>query len=211
MKSQYSIFFVLTICFYSCEKQDDFSKVSKNYQYQADIALAVSNSNFTLKEMGVNLPFGWLENPLALSRLENIKLQDTFTFDLSNIAKDYRYIKDFSFSILTKNEFPVEGKLYLLFANTFRQVFDTLDTPIQLRPTTISGDSTISIAYLEPSLIVSRDQLVEWSRTRYIIILGSLKNDVSDTNQYFQYSKYKILVELGIRVKFDFNLNEVVQ
>ena len=195
------------IFLYSCEEQDDYSKLSKNYQYKGEFALAIGRSYLNLENAGVNLPLGWELVP-SLLKTQVIELQDTFSFDIKSIVAKNEYIESIRFNFQIANEFPTKSDLTFLITDASAVLIDTLFRTKDIAAATYVDNNLIA-STLSTSIFVDSTRIASWKNARFIIISGKINNDSITDQQFQQFPNHKLNIEIGARIKFNFNLQDL--
>ena len=208
------IFLIGITILYSCDKPDDYSKISKDYPYQGSLSLPVGKSELSMQFMGVNLDTSWLRFPDSiLSKLPAIKLNDTIPFDITSLGQ-IEDIKELIFFIQLINDFPMQDTIKLLLADKNKNITQNITPqPISIDSATFSAQDSFpsknpATKNVQP-LIFNRDSLKNWTDAKYIIINATLKNDFTHKKLYKYFRYYYLHVDIAIQVDFDFNLKNL--
>jgi hypothetical protein len=197
------IFISFSIIFTSCEKQDDYSKLTANYRYQASFSLPVGDSSLNIENNGKNLPPDWQIDTI-LANLDTIFLQQEITFNVANSLKDVNYIRSLFLVVAATNEFPAGAHLRLYFADSSDVIVDSISDERNIPPANVDSlGKVLTTGYTIIPIEVFKDHYNKWSNVQNIIVTGFIFRTTKYRHLYKYYKNYKLKIEMGFRVDFD--------
>ncbi len=198
----------LLIIFNSCDKPDNYSKLSLNYQYQAKFSLPIVDSlSITLKQSAINLPYDWEKYPDSLLKtLPLITFSDSLPFDFKSLADSSKYIKSLTFRFLVSSDFPQFAEFSLYLRDSVSAAVDSLKTPLKIPQAKLINDTLLAKKDTLESFEIDKTQFQKWDNVKWIVLQGYMKNAVDSISFYKKYHLYRIIVSAGIRVDFDYPL-----
>ena len=215
LKNKYIYLFtlpiILTFQLTSCEKQDDFSNIYANYQYNGAFSVPIGNTDATLKEFGIELPANWEEKPDSLKSPKTIKISDTLSFDFLSTIKDTSKVRQLALAVIASNDFPAEVKLKISFTNSSLSKVDDIPDSIKIENAIINNNNgtVIKRGTTLQYIVIPRSNFKNWSTIRNLILNGYIKNEKIDTSLYKYYKNYHLKVDLGLQIDFDFNIGKL--
>jgi len=199
----------------ACEKQDDYSRISYNYRYRANFAFAIGSSYMDLSTLGVNLPWGWENNPQLLNIPDSLILEDDLPFEPQSwIEKGGEKIIRLVIRVRGSNEFPDRAQLTFSLADSLKQsVFPDDFLANVAIPEAVFANDTLPAekGNFETEIILSDKQIQNMSNKRYFHIYATISNQTKHVDFYRYYRYLKIEVRVGVQVQFDFNLQTLKQ
>jgi hypothetical protein len=206
------LFSSILILFVSCEKRDNYSNIEFNYQYEGEFSFQALNTEVSLPDFGKNLPSLWIDNPALLQLLDTIQYESQIPFSFKDLVNEESKIKKITFVISVHNDFPAKSIATVYLADYKMEVKDTLHSsvPILIHASTLNSDGSIvrkgeHIQVFE----ISKSQFQKWSTMRNIIIKGYFENNSNLFNYHKFYSTYRIKMDMGLQIQFNFNFSEL--
>lgn len=209
-KRQILLAMLMTAMFSSCEKQDDYSRLSVNYQYRANLAFAIGSSFLNLPVLGINLPTSWENDPSLLAIPDSIILEDYLPFEPQAwLQQGSEKISQIVVKVRGFNEFPDRAQLTFSLADSLNQSYfpDDSLTTITI-PEAIFDNDTVPFkkGNFETYIVLTDNKLKNIARIRHFHIFATIANKTKHDEQYRYYRYLKIEVGVGVQVQFEFNL-----
>ncbi|MGC8824620.1 MAG: hypothetical protein ACP5PZ_08505 [Bacteroidales bacterium] len=205
----------MTAILSSCEKPDDYSRLSYNYRYQANFAFAIGSSCQNLTSSGINVPQGWEQTPSLLAIPDTLILEDNLPFDpqaWTNRANEK--IAQIILKIRGYNEFPDRAQLTFSLTDSLDiSVFPEDSLATIIIPEAIFTNDTLPSqrGNFETYVTLTDRQLQNIINKRHLHIRTTIGNKTKHTEQYSYYRYLEIEVGVGVQVLFDFNLQTLKQ
>ena len=194
----------------ACEKQDDYTRISYNYQYRANFAFAIGSSYMDLSALGVNLPWGWENNPLLLNIPDSLILEDDLPFEPQSwVEKGEEKIARLVIKVRGANEFPDRVQLTFSLADSLKLSVSPNDLLANITvPEAVFANDTFpsEVGNFETEIVLSDKQIQDIGNKPYFHIYATIANQTKHNDLYRYYRYLKIEVRVGVQVQFDFNL-----
>jgi hypothetical protein len=212
---KHTCLFILSLILFlasSCEKQDDFSKIKNDYNYTASFSVPIGHGNFGLAEAAINIPSGFPDFPDTLGYYDFILFEHSMAFDYEKMVLDTTKIEALHFAIVLYSDFPATASFQLYLANADTLKIDSLfidgSQIIEAAKIDTSGNLITQGYYFNADIPVTREKCSNWNNVTQVIVSGYLNNE-DHTKKYEYYNNYKVSVELGVRVDFNFKIRDL--
>lgn len=199
---------VLAVGMIACETQDDFGKLSKSYQYRGKFALPIGTSTLTMDNYPIDLPEHWDTIPLLIDIIkDDLTLSDTVPFDFTQNIGQNDKIKELTFTIVSKNEFPASALVTAKFVDNDFNILDQVTNNVN--GAELNNDGTVAKAGTSINTdTLNHERIQNMAETKYLIITTKINNNVNES--FFKhYNKLRVIFESGFTVEFDFNTNSI--
>jgi len=201
------------IILFSCEKTDDFSKISKDYQYQGSFSLPIGSDSMSLEVMGINLPHNdWIDSPEFLQTIDTIKLKGVIAFDFSNTFSESSRIKRLQIRMVGNNDFPTDIYISAFLADKDSIPLDTLGLKIKIDPSLVDPGTGI-VSHKGPIkeyFEITSSRFQKWDSVKNIIIDIKIIKLLGLLQLYQYYNNYRLNIEMGLQVDLDFNVKPLL-
>lgn len=201
------LFFSSLYLFISCEKTDDYSKLKLDYAYDGSFSLPIGDTSLSLSNNGYRLPNNWSNLPdELLQQIDTFPIRSSVNFSFINPISSLNYIQQIIFRLDAQNEFPLEIQMKFFFVSADGSVLDTLIEPIIIPHAKIAtngaiienGEKLIDIKILE-------NHFFKWLHVTNMVVYAYLINNREAINYYRYFPDYKLDLNMGFRVYFDFD------
>jgi hypothetical protein len=212
---KHSGLFILSLILFlasSCEKQDDFSKIKNDYNYTASFSVPVGHAAIGMNEVGNHIPPDWNDFPDTLKDFNYIEFEHTMVFDYKNIVLDTTKVEALYFALILHNDFPATASFQVYLADADTLKIDSLitDGPQLIEASRIdtSGNVITQGYYLNADIPITREKYSNWNNVKQVIVSGYINNE-DHSKKYEYYNNYKVYVEMGVRIDFNFKIRDL--
>lgn len=205
---------VTVALFVACEKFDDFSKISKDYQYQAKFSSILGHTSMTLDEFGIDLPFFWKNAPEELLPIDTVKLRTVIDYYFTDTAKYKDKVAQIKLFIDVENEFPEEIMANVMLSKDGKTPFQELKPvePIVVPAAKSAGGVVSEKGRGTIVFVMTRADVNNWLNMKYLIVDLKLLNKTKlPLSEYQYFSSYVIGLEIYTQIDFDFNVSELAK
>jgi len=196
----------------ACEKIDNFSTYSKDYQYQAKFSTIIGNTLMTMERFGVDLPPLWNYHPDYLVDVDTIKLRTVVECNLTDSAAVKDKVAQIHLFIDVENEFPSELSADITLAGKALTPIANLDPVLPIKIAAAKVDSSVvkqkGVGVIE--FIIKREDVNSWLGVKYVIVNVKIINKQKlPAKNYKYFSEYKVALEVRAQTDFDFNVKDL--
>ncbi len=205
------VFLILSLFLFliSCEKQDDYNKISYQYRYHSNFSFAVGNSYLNLLEMGKYLPWNWQNEPSLLNIPDTLLLEDRMPFEPQGWLKEgSEKISNITIKIRGYNEFPAKVHFILQLEDSIKKTEYLVD--LFIPESVFQSDSIPEMkGNFETFVHLTKEKIMQFKSMKKLLIIAKIENKTKRNEYYALYKNLKVLVGIGVQVQFDFNIQDI--